>query len=70
MSKLWAMQTQAQQQTVEVFGRRASGHKCDRCWNYYPDDSPQAVRDFGTWPNVCGRCAAALRAMGFKEDAR
>jgi isoleucyl-tRNA synthetase len=48
----------------------AAGHKCDRCWNYYADDSPQAVRNFGAWKNVCGRCAAALREMGFSEDAQ
>jgi isoleucyl-tRNA synthetase len=47
----------------------AEGHKCERCWNYYPDDSPQHVRQFGPWPNVCGRCAAALRQMGYREDA-
>jgi isoleucyl-tRNA synthetase len=46
----------------------AEGHKCDRCWNYYPDDSPQHVRQFGPWPNVCGRCADALRQMGYSED--
>ncbi|MGB6160160.1 MAG: isoleucine--tRNA ligase [Acidobacteriaceae bacterium] len=48
----------------------ASGHKCDRCWNYYPDDSPQAVRQFGPWPNVCGRCADALRQMGYSENTQ
>jgi isoleucyl-tRNA synthetase len=46
----------------------ASGHKCDRCWNYYADDSPQHVRQFGPWPNVCGRCADALRQMGYTGD--
>ena len=48
----------------------ASGHKCERCWNYYPDDSPQHVRQFGSWPNVCGRCADALRQMGYSENAQ
>jgi isoleucyl-tRNA synthetase len=47
----------------------ADGHKCDRCWRYYPDDSPEAVRQFGSWPNVCGRCADALRQMGYSENA-
>jgi isoleucyl-tRNA synthetase len=46
----------------------ASGHRCDRCWRYYPDDSPRHVRQFGPWPNVCGRCADALRQMGYSED--
>jgi hypothetical protein len=48
----------------------AEGHKCDRCWNYYADDGPQRVRQFGAWPNVCGRCAGALRQMGYSEDAK
>ncbi len=49
----------------------ADGHKCDRCWNYYADNSPQAVRQFGPWPNVCGRCADALTQMGFSgEEAK
>ncbi len=48
----------------------ASGHKCDRCWNYYPDDSPRHVRQFGHWPNVCGRCADALRQMSYSEAAQ
>jgi isoleucyl-tRNA synthetase len=48
----------------------AEGHKCDRCWNYYADDSPQHVRQFGSWPNVCGRCADALRQMGYSEAAQ
>ncbi|HAM15031.1 MAG TPA: isoleucine--tRNA ligase, partial [Eggerthellaceae bacterium] len=40
----------------------AAGEKCPRCWNY---------RDLGvddSHPDVCGRCAAALNAMGFEED--
>jgi isoleucyl-tRNA synthetase len=47
---------------------RALGHKCNRCWNYYPDDSPQHVRKFGPWDNVCGRCADALTQMGYSEE--
>jgi isoleucyl-tRNA synthetase len=43
----------------------ADGTKCNRCWNYYPDDSPQHVRKFGPWENVCGRCADALTQMGY-----
>jgi isoleucyl-tRNA synthetase len=41
----------------------AGGTKCDRCWNYYADDGPSRVRQFGPWPKVCGRCANALRQM-------
>jgi isoleucyl-tRNA synthetase len=48
----------------------ALGTKCNRCWNYYPDDSPQHVRQFGPWENVCGRCADALRSMGYQENGR
>ena len=48
----------------------ASGHKCNRCWNYYADDSPQHVREFGAWKDVCGRCADALRQMGYGEAAQ
>ena len=45
----------------------ADGSKCERCWNYYPDDSADRVQPFGDWPNVCGRCANALRQMGYSE---
>ncbi len=55
--------------TIRLEVLDADGHKCDRCWNYYPDDSPLRVRQFGPWPNVCGRCADALRQMGYNEDA-
>ncbi|HEX4311505.1 MAG TPA: isoleucine--tRNA ligase [Acidobacteriaceae bacterium] len=48
----------------------AEGHKCDRCWNYYADDSPLHVRQFGAWANVCGRCADALRQMGHTEGGQ
>jgi isoleucyl-tRNA synthetase len=51
--------------TIEVCP--AEGHKCDRCWNYYADNSPQAVGQFGPWPNVCGRCADALTQMGYSS---
>jgi isoleucyl-tRNA synthetase len=41
----------------------ADGTKCERCWNYYADDGPNHVRQFGPWSNVCGRCANTLRQM-------
>jgi isoleucyl-tRNA synthetase len=41
----------------------ADGTKCERCWNYYADNGPNRVRQFGPWPKVCGRCANALRQM-------
>ncbi|MGB0122151.1 MAG: isoleucine--tRNA ligase [Silvibacterium sp.] len=56
--------------TLEVVD--ADGHKCERCWNYYADDGPQHVRQYGSWSNVCGRCAEALDHMGYaslKEQA-
>jgi isoleucyl-tRNA synthetase len=43
----------------------APGTKCNRCWNYRTDTG-----QFGPWENVCGRCADALRAMGYHEDGR
>ncbi len=54
-------------QVVVVSTFPALGTKCNRCWNYYPDDSPQHVRQFGPWENVCGRCADALSQMGYKD---
>jgi isoleucyl-tRNA synthetase len=48
----------------------AAGSKCNRCWNYYADDSPQHVRRVGSWDNVCGRCEQALAQMGAIEAAR
>ena len=47
----------------------ADGQKCNRCWNFYPDGSPQHVHPFGPWENVCGRCADALTQMGFSANA-
>ena len=46
----------------------ADGTKCERCWNYYADDSPQRVQPFGPWPKVCGRCADALEQMGYNPE--
>ncbi|HVW79069.1 MAG TPA: isoleucine--tRNA ligase [Alloacidobacterium sp.] len=54
------------QNGVEVKPEPAEGTKCERCWNYYPDDSPQRVQPYGPWPKVCGRCANALEQMGYK----
>jgi isoleucyl-tRNA synthetase len=45
----------------------ADGTKCERCWNYYPDDGPLHVRQYGPWPKVCGRCTDALDHMGYKH---
>jgi isoleucyl-tRNA synthetase len=57
---------------LQVATLPADGTKCERCWNYYADDGPQRVRQYGPWPNVCGRCANALDHMGYaklKEQA-
>ena len=48
----------------------AEGRKCNRCWNYYADDSADRVRAFGPWNEVCGRCATALTQMGYQEVAQ
>jgi isoleucyl-tRNA synthetase len=53
---------------VEIHAVPATGQKCNRCWNYYPDDSPQHVRQFGPWEHVCGRCADALTQMGYSGE--
>lgn len=38
----------------------APGEKCPRCWNYRPLGTDPSH------PEVCGRCAAALSAIGFE----
>jgi isoleucyl-tRNA synthetase len=57
-------------QLIRVVVVAAEGTRCDRCWNYYADDGPQHVRDFGAWKKVCGRCAGALREIGLSEDGQ
>jgi isoleucyl-tRNA synthetase len=47
--------------TVETLP--ADGSKCGRCWNFRTD-----IAAFGPWPEVCGRCAEALTAMGFSAE--
>jgi isoleucyl-tRNA synthetase len=61
---------EALSQLIRIVVVAAEGTRCDRCWNYYADDGPQHVQDFGAWKKVCGRCAGALRAMGYAEDGR
>jgi isoleucyl-tRNA synthetase len=58
----------AEESELRAYVALAQGTKCERCWNYYADDGPLHVRQFGPWPNVCGRCAGALRQMGYSED--
>ncbi len=41
----------------------ADGTKCGRCWNYRTD-----IAEYGPWPEVCGRCAEALDAMGYSRE--
>jgi isoleucyl-tRNA synthetase len=41
----------------------ADGTKCGRCWNYRTD-----IAAYGPWPEVCGRCAEALDAMGYSRE--
>jgi len=61
---------EALSQLIRIAVVSAEGTRCDRCWNYYADDGPQHVRDFGSWKNVCGRCAGALREMGYSEGGQ
>jgi len=42
----------------------ATGHKCNRCWNFMP-----VVSNYGAWENVCTRCHEALTAMGIEPPA-
>jgi isoleucyl-tRNA synthetase len=60
--------TPAEDNALSVHIALAEGHKCNRCWNYYPDSSEQHVRKFGPWDNVCGRCADALKQMGYNAE--
>ena len=43
---------------IQVAIRKASGQKCERCWNY----STQVGAD-ARYPTVCERCSAALREI-------
>jgi hypothetical protein len=61
---------EALKQLILIAVVSAEGRRCDRCWNYYADDGPQHLRDFGAWKNVCGRCADALGEMGFSEGGQ
>ena len=48
----------------------ADGIKCERCWNYRTDTGDYHYRtagESGTWHDVCGRCATALKQMGYDE---
>ena len=40
----------------------AKGNKCERCWLNRPDTAL-----YGSWANVCGRCANALATMGYSR---
>ncbi|HEX3660633.1 MAG TPA: isoleucine--tRNA ligase [Acidobacteriaceae bacterium] len=56
----------------------AAGTKCNRCWNFYPDDdeklhvrpvTPKVPAVDAPW-FVCGRCEDALTQMNYVEAAR
>jgi isoleucyl-tRNA synthetase len=47
-------------QMVESVVFPADGEKCARCWNYRTDIGADS-----RWPTVCGRCADALKEIGF-----
>jgi isoleucyl-tRNA synthetase len=55
---------------IAIEAAPADGHKCNRCWNYYADDSAEHIRPYGPWQDVCGRCATALTQMGYREAAQ
>jgi isoleucyl-tRNA synthetase len=42
--------------SVEV--QKASGAKCERCWNYTTD-----VGESAEWPGICARCAGHVREI-------
>lgn len=47
--------TTLKQGDFKVEAEKASGEKCDRCWNYFPD-----VNTNPDWPGVCPKCLEAL----------
>jgi isoleucyl-tRNA synthetase len=49
---------------VLIEAQVADGVKCGRCWRVVPDVGADA-----RWPEVCGRCAEALEAIGFAPMA-
>jgi isoleucyl-tRNA synthetase len=49
---------------VLVAAELAAGAKCGRCWRVVPDVGTDA-----RWPEVCGRCAEALEAIGYEAVA-
>jgi isoleucyl-tRNA synthetase len=48
----------SESQANEIEIRRATGEKCERCWNYSTH-----VGEFQRYPTVCERCAAALKEI-------
>ncbi|MGC2500149.1 MAG: class I tRNA ligase family protein, partial [Acidobacteriaceae bacterium] len=72
-----SVSTEAQGTSILATVLPAAGTKCNRCWNYYPDDSPLHVRSVtpkvpasdAPW-SVCGRCENALAQMGTVEASR
>ncbi|MCH2533336.1 MAG: class I tRNA ligase family protein [Bdellovibrionales bacterium] len=47
--------TTLKQGDFKVEAEKASGEKCDRCWNYFPD-----VNTNPDWPGVCPKCLEAV----------
>jgi isoleucyl-tRNA synthetase len=48
---------------IEIQIDKASGTKCERCWNY-----STRVGEFERYPTVCERCAAALKEIEAGRD--
>jgi isoleucyl-tRNA synthetase len=47
------------EEEVSVTVRKAEGEKCPRCWQIRTDIGTDAE-----YPDLCARCAAAVRAIG------
>ena len=50
---------------VGVQVSRASGQKCERCWNYSP-----RVGEDPDYPTVCERCSAVLKELEAEAGPR
>jgi len=54
-----AVKLEESDEDIEVFVEKTRLEKCPRCWNY------RELGEDGDYPEVCERCAKALRTIGF-----
>jgi isoleucyl-tRNA synthetase len=54
---------ESQGEEIEIQIEKATGTKCERCWNY-----STRVGEFERYPTVCERCAAALKEIEAGTD--